>query len=145
MDTLTIDTSVAYVSMIKRIKQSTSSKDTTYHVYRFFSNGVFFSKELTTRDSLIKEMNHPCRGGHWGMYTLEKDEIIMETEERIESELKMKYTHGFIDENELYLDHYKIGKVMIKIGGEDTFTTYLKTPIQIKNWHVCWQRHMANF
>ncbi|MBL4624204.1 MAG: hypothetical protein JKY42_03555 [Flavobacteriales bacterium] len=145
MDTLAIDTGVVYVSMIKRVKQSASARDTSYHVYRFFNNGVFYSKVLTTRDSLINEMNHPCRGGKWGMYTLEKDAIIMESEERIDGELKMKYTHGIIDENELYLDHYKVGKILIKLGGEDTFTTYLKTPIKIQNWYICWRKLMASF
>lgn len=145
MDTLSVDTSVVYVSMMKRIQHHNNKLDTTYHVYRFFSNGVFYSKTLNTDDSLRYEMDHPCHRGDWGMYTLEKETIILESEIRQNGIFQRVYSYGILDENELYLDYQKIGKTKIKMGGEDTYVTYLKTPIKLHNWRICWQHEMMNF
>ena len=145
IDTLQIDTSVIYVSMMKKVNHHANTQDTAYHVYRFFGNGVYFSKSLITTDSLILEMNHPCVGGNWGMYTLADDYVIMEAEERIDGIYVRKYTHAFLDENELYIDHYKVGNKMFKLGGEAAYSTYLKRNIELKNWHICWQKHMISF
>ncbi len=90
MDSITIDTSVIYVSMIKRVNKNNHRHDTTYHVYRFFGNGVFYSKTLTSTDSLKIEINHPCIGGNWGMYMLEDDFVVMESEEKERTGLSAK-------------------------------------------------------
>ena len=145
MDSITIDTSVIYVSMIKRVNKNNHRHDTTYHVYRFFGNGVFYSKTLTSTDSLKIEINHPCIGGNWGMYMLEDDFVVMESEEKNEQGYQRKYTHAFLDENELYLDHVKVGNKMFKIGGEDKYTTYLKRKIELRNWHICWGHEVMSF
>jgi len=145
IDTLRIDTSVIYVSMMKKVNHNTNQHDTAYHVFRFFGNGVYFSKYLVSTDSLVLEMNHPCVGGNWGMYTLDEDFVILESEERINKKYERKYTHAILDENELYIDHFKIGNKMFKLGGEDSYSTYLKKNIALKNWHICWQKHMISF
>lgn len=145
IDTLFIDTSVIYVSMMKKVHHNTNQLDTAYHVFRFFGNGVYFSKSLETSESLILEMNHPCAGGNWGMYTLAENYIIMESEEMINKKYARKYTHAILDENELYIDHFKIGNKMFKLGGEAAHSTYLKKFIELRNWNICWQKHMISF
>jgi len=145
IDTLRIDTSVIYVSMMKKVNHNTNQHDTTYHVFRFFGNGVYFSKYIVSTDSLVLEMNHPCIGGNWGMYALDEDFVILESEEKINQKYERKYTHAILDENELYIDHFKIGNKMFKLGGEDSYSTYLKKNIALKNWHICWQKHMISF
>ena len=79
------------------------------------------------------------------MYTLDEDFVILESEERINKKYERKYTHAILDENELYIDHFKIGNKMFKLGGEDSYSTYLKKNIALKNWHICWQKHMISF